>query len=152
MRYRLGAEGARPLRTNLTIEDMRGLLDEPLVAVLSTLRRDGTSLLSPVWHRWHDGGFEFWIGAEDVKVRHLRRDPRATVLVAESQLPYRGVEVRGEAEFVRDDVLQTAVTIASRYVGREKGLAYVSSFSGEQLIVRVSPAEMRAWDFADDFG
>ena len=139
------------MRTNLSLDDLNGLLDEPHLAVLATRRAGGTILLSPVWHRWRDGGFEFWIGVDDVKVRHLRRDPRATVLVAEPQPPYRGVEVRGRAEFLEDDVAGSAAEIATRYVGAERGASYVESLAGEDLIVRVEPGELRAWDFADDF-
>ena len=36
-----------------------------------------------------------WIGEQDVKARHLRRDPRASIVVAESAPPLRGIEVRG---------------------------------------------------------
>ena len=139
------------MRTELTLDDLDGFLDLPVVAVLATYRRDGTVLLSPVWHRWRDGGFEFWIGANDVKVRHLRRDPRATVLVAETDPPYRGVEARGRATFVEDVVEGSAIEIASRYVGAERGRAYVRSLTGNDLLVRVAPGEIRVWDFADDF-
>jgi PPOX class probable F420-dependent enzyme len=139
------------VRTELTLDDLDGFLDLPVVAVLATYRRDGTVLLSPVWHRWRDGGFEFWIGANDVKVRHLRRDPRATVLVAETDPPYRGVEARGRATFVEDAVEGSAIEIASRYVGAERGRAYVRSLTGNDLLVRVAPGEIRVWDFADDF-
>ena len=139
------------MRTDITIDDLNGFLDEPHLAVLATRRADGSTLLSPVWHRWRDGGFEFWIGANDVKVRHLRRSPDATVVVAESELPYRAVEVRGRAEFIDHDVVDTAIEIASRYVGPDKGTAFVTQNSGEDLIVRVAPGELRVWDFADDF-
>jgi len=139
------------VRADLTLDDLDGFLDLPVVAVLATYRRDGTVLLSPVWHRWRDGGFEFWIGANDVKVRHLRRDPRATVLVAETDPPYRGVEARGRATFVEDAVEGSAIEIASRYVGAERGRAYVRSLTGNDLLVRVAPGEIRVWDFADDF-
>lgn len=139
------------MRTDLTVDDLDGFLDLPVVAVLATHRADGTVLLSPVWHRWRDGGFEFWIGAKDVKVRHLRRDPRATVLVAEPEPPYRGVEVQGQAEFIDRDVVDSAVEIASRYLGDERGTSFVSSYTGDDLIVRVAPRQIRVWDFADDF-
>src|SRR5262245_14978882 len=115
------------MRTDLALDDLDGFLELPIVAVLATHRRDGTVLLSPVWHRWRDGAFEIWVGGTDVKVRHLRRDPRATVLVAETDLPYRGVEVRGEAEFIDREVTRSAVEIASRYVGDERGTAFVGS-------------------------
>jgi PPOX class probable F420-dependent enzyme len=141
----------RPMRTDLTLDDLDGFLELPVVAVLATHRPDGMVLLSPVWHRWRDGGFEIWVGGDDVKVRHLRRDPRATVLVAETDLPYRGVEVRGEAEFIDRDVTESALEIASRYVGDERGAAFVGSSAEDDLIVRVAPGEVRVWDFADDF-
>jgi PPOX class probable F420-dependent enzyme len=137
------------VRTNLTTEDLDGFLAEPHVAVLATLRRDGSVLLSPVWHEWRDGGFDVWTGSNDVKVRHLRRDPRASILVAESQHPLRGIEVRGVAQIVEDDAVETAVRIASRYLGSEKGAAYVGS-GGNAVIVRLEPGDLRVWDFADE--
>ena len=139
------------MRTGITLDDLDGFLDEPHLAVLATHREDGTVLLSPIWHRWRDGGFEFWTGADDVKVRHLRRDPRATVLVAETEPPYRGVEVRGNAEFVEGGVVAAAVEIASRYVGPDRGASFVSENAGDDLIVRIAPGVVRAWDFVDDF-
>jgi PPOX class probable F420-dependent enzyme len=137
------------MRTNLSIEDLHGLLDELLVAVLATLRKDGSVLLSPVWHEWRDGGFNVWTGADDVKVRHLRRDPRASILVAESQDPLRGVEARGTARILEDDAHETAVRIASRYVGPEKGAAYIGS-GGNEVTIRLEPGNLRVWDFADE--
>ena len=138
------------MRTNLSLEELGGFLDEPLVAVLATLRKDGSVLLSPVWHEWRDGGFNVWVGADDVKARHLRRDPRASILVAESQNPLRGVEVRGVARVIGDGAHETAVRIADRYLGPEKGAAYVRSASGDEVTVRVEPGVLRVWDFTDE--
>ena len=137
------------MRTNLGLEELDGFLDEPLVAVLATLRMDGSVLLSPVWHEWRDGGFNVWVGANDVKARHLRRDPRASILVAESENPLRGVEVRGVARIIDEGAHETAVRIASRYIGPEKGAAYVGS-GGNEVIVRLEPGNVRIWDFADE--
>jgi PPOX class probable F420-dependent enzyme len=139
------------MRTDLSIEDLGGFLDEPRVAVLATLRPDGSVLLSPVWQEWRDGGFNLWLPFEDVKTRHLRRDPRATIVVAESELPLRGVELRTEARLVEDDVHDTAVRIASRFVGEVTGTEYVESGTGKSVIVRLEPGRLRVWDFADEF-
>ena len=137
------------MRTNLTVGDLGGLLEEPLVAVLATLRTDGSVQLSPVWHEWRDGGFNIWIPLDDVKARHLRRDPRATIVVAESAAPLRGVEVRTTARFVDEHVVETADRIATRYIGDE-GPAYVASLGGGDVIVRLEPGALRVWDFADE--
>lgn len=138
------------MRTGLSIDELDGFLDEPIVAVLATVRRDGGVLLSPVWHEWRDGGFQVWTGANDVKARHLRREPRATILVAESTYPLRGVEVRGVAQVVEEEAFETAVRIATRYIGPVQGGAYVRSAGGDDVVIRLEPGDLRIWDFADE--
>lgn len=138
------------MRTGLTIDDLDGFLDEPLIAVLATVRPDGSVLLSPVWHEWRDGGFNVWTGANDVKSRHLRREPRASILVAESSHPLRGAEVRGTARIVSDDASETAIRIAGRYLGQANGEAYVRKVGGKDVTIRLEPGELRIWDFADE--
>jgi len=138
------------MRTDLTIEDLEGFLDEPVVAVLATIRQDGSVLLSPVWHEWRDGGFQIWSGPNDVKTRHLRREPRASIVVAESSDPLRGVEVRGTAQILTEDAHETAVRIATRYLGPGKGEAYVRKVGGNDITIRLEPGELRVWDFADE--
>ena len=140
------------MRTNLTIEDLGDLLDRPLVAVLATVRTDGTVLLSPVYHEWRDGGFNIWVDQQNVKARHLRRDPRATVLVAESDPPLRAVEVRGRARFIEEGVSETALRIVTRYEGPEEGAADVEALRDADVIIRIEPGHIRAWDYADEFG
>lgn len=140
-----------PVRTNLTADDLGGFLGEPLVAVLATLRADGSVLLSPVWHQWSDGGFNVWVEAENVKVRHLRRDPRATIVVAESGAPLRGIELRGTARFIEEGVTETARRIAARYVGQEEAVLETEALRGRDVIVRIEPGHVRAWDYLDEF-
>ena len=140
------------MRTGLDLEDLGGFLDEPRVAVMATLRTDGSVQLSPVWHEWRDGGFNVWIGTDDVKARHLRRDPRLTLLVAGSEPPLKGVELRGEARFIEHEVTDTAVRIAAKYVGREEATRYAGTLAGEDVVVRLEPGKLRVWDFADEYG
>jgi PPOX class probable F420-dependent enzyme len=137
------------MRTGLAVADLDGLLDEPLVAVLATNRRDGSVLLSPVWHEWWDGGFNVWTDADGVKARALRRDPRASIVVAESAFPMRAVEVRTEATLIEDGAEEAAIRIAARYIDAEKGRAYVESTDGV-VLVRLTPGELRAWDYRDE--
>ena len=139
------------MRRNLAAGDLGDLLDQPLVAILATLRADGTVLLSPVWHEWRDDGFNVWIEQQNTKARHLRRDPRATIVVAESGPPLRGIEVRGSARFVEAGVPETALRIASRSIGPEAAAAYVEPLRGADVIVRIEPGDLRAWDFAGEY-
>jgi hypothetical protein len=115
------------------------------------LRVDGSVLLSPVYHEWRDGGFNVWVEQQNVKARHLRRDPRATILVAESDPPLRAVEVRGPARFIEEGVSETALRIATRYLGPADGAADVEALRGADVIVRIEPGDIRVWDYADEF-
>jgi len=136
--------------TRRAIDELGDLLERPYCAVLATYREDGTALLSPVWHEWRDGGFNLWLPADDVKTRHLRRDPRATLVVAESADPLRGVELRTQAELLPADDLADAIRIATRYVGPEKGAEYVEGAGYDSVIGRLEPGHLRIWDFADE--
>lgn len=138
------------VRRGLSLADLSDLLELPLVAVLATYRSDGTVLLSPVWHRWRDGGFDVVTGRDDVKARHLRRDSRATILVYEHTPPYRGVELRGRATLLEKGAHAAARQLAVRYLGVEKGEAYAAR-GGDDTLIRLEPGELRAWDFADEY-
>jgi PPOX class probable F420-dependent enzyme len=136
------------VRHGLGPDDLDDLLERPLLAVLATRRADGELLLSPVWHRWRDGGFDVVTSADDVKMRHLRADPRANIVVCEHERPYRGLEVRGRAVLEPADH-ETVRDIAVRYLGVEEGEKYVAGGSDDTLI-RLEPGHLRAWDFVDD--
>ncbi len=136
------------MRKGLGPNDLDGLLERPLVAVLATYRANGDVLLSPVWHRWRDGGFDVVTRGDDVKARHLRRDPRASILVFEHEPPYRGIEVRARALLGRADV-DVVRAIAVRYLGAEEGEAYAAG-GVDDTLVRLEPGRIRAWDFADE--
>jgi hypothetical protein len=61
------------------------------------------------------------------------------------------VEVRGDARFIHEGVFHTGRRIAARYIGEERETAYVASFPGDHVIVRLQPGALRAWDFADEY-
>jgi Pyridoxamine 5'-phosphate oxidase len=103
------------------------------VAVLATYRRDGTVLLSPVWHEWRDAGFGVVTGSGDVKARHLRAGPRCDV------------------RLVTDGVDEAVRRIATRYLGSVEGPAYADR-GMDDLLLRLEPGTLRAWDFADEYG
>ena len=131
-------------------DELGDLLEQPLVAVLATYRKDGSVLLSPVWHQWRDGGFDVVVGPNDIKLTHLRRDARASVLVYEHDPPYRGLEARGEAHLDPEGGAEAIASMAVRYLGPEDGPAYAETVTNA-VLVRLEPSELRGWDFADEW-
>jgi PPOX class probable F420-dependent enzyme len=138
------------LRKGLTPNELGDLLELPHLAVLATYRRDGTVLLSPVWHEWRDNGFNVVTGSREGKVAHLRRDPRASIVVCEDVPPYRGLELRATARLIALEDQTFVRRIATRYLGPEESERYVES-GNDDLLIRLEPGELRAWDFVDSF-
>ena len=138
------------MRKDLTVDDLGDLAELRLLAVLATYRPDGTVLLSPVWREWRDGGFSVVTSSRGVKAAHLRRDPRASIVVCEHSPPYRGVELWCRALLLTAGVEDAVKRIASRYLGLEAGAAYADR-AGDDLLIRLEPGDLRAWDFADEF-
>ena len=139
------------MRKNLKPEDLGDFLEQAKCATLATHFRDGTTLLSPVWHEWSDGGFTVAAAANDIKVRHIERDARVSISVAEDVAPYRGIEVRGRATIGKEGAKEATRRIAVRYLGPEQGKVYADVVTQADLVlIRIEPGVLRIWDFADE--
>jgi PPOX class probable F420-dependent enzyme len=140
------------MRKDISINELSSLLNQPRCAILATRYADGTTLLSPVWHEWRDGGFTIIIFDGDVKARHITRDPRVSVVLADDRVPMGGVEVRATVQIVPTEPdLATLRRMAVRYIGAERGDAYIDGFDpATQLTLRVVPGVLRTWDFSDE--
>lgn len=141
------------MRKGLSVAELGDLLERPFNATLATYRRDGSVLLSPVWHEWRDGGFSIITSPSDVKLRHIERQGRAVAVVSDNDFPFRGIEVSCSPTIERDAAFarETLTRIARRYLGEEAGRRYMGDSSGEDsVVIRMVPGELRTWDFADD--
>jgi PPOX class probable F420-dependent enzyme len=133
------------MRRGLRPEDLGDLFESTLSCTLATYRRSGDVLLSPVWFNWREGGFDLVVGRDDAKARHVRRDPRASVVLYENGPPLRGIEVHGRAELFEAGLGEVRLAMWKRYTGGEPA----GDDEGE-IGLRVT-GDIRAWDFADDF-
>ena len=140
------------MRKGLSVAELGDFLEQPFNATLATYRRDGSVLLSPVWHEWRDGGFSIITGADDVKVRHIERQGRAVAVVSDNDFPFRGIEVSCSPTIERDPGFgrETLARIARRYLGASGAERYLAHSNDGAIVIRMVPGELRTWDFADD--
>ena len=128
-------------------EEIEALLAAPSPAVLTTYRKDGTALVSPVWFRWAAEQFEVVIAEGDVKLKHVARDPRVVLVVFEAVRPFRGVEARGDAVLWHGDVAEARQSIASRYLGSVAGEQFTARRAAKPgVVLRLRPDTLRTWD------
>ena len=133
----------------MTLADVESLLEAPSPTVLTTYRKDGTALTTPVWFRFHDGAFEVVLAEGDVKRQHLARRPSCVLVVFEAVPPFRGVEVRGEPELLDGDVTESREVIAGRYLGVERGRRFAASRQSPRgTLLRLAAREPRIWSLA----
>ena len=119
------------MRKDIPLSELTDWLALPLVAVLATYRRDGGVLLSPVWHRFRDGGFDVVSFPGDIKVRHLANDPRASFLLYDQAPPLRGLEL------VPSPSSPTSM-------GRRSSATWPTAISARKLATRTRTASVRS--------
>ena len=130
------------------LEKVRSLVEAPSPAVLTTYRKDGSALVSPVWFRWNEGAFEVVIAEGDVKLHHLASNRECILVVFEAVPPFRGVEVRGKAELIEGDLTSARREIAGRYLGEDAGVRFAAERTKPGVLLRLPAGEPRVWDLA----
>ena len=117
--------------------------DPPRTGKVATTRKDGRPHVAPVWFVVDDNGdILFNTGAESLKGRTLRRDPRCAMCVDDERPPFSFVIVEGTAELI-DELAQVrhwAGVIGGRYMGADQADAYGERNGAPgELLVRLHP-------------
>jgi PPOX class probable F420-dependent enzyme len=81
------------------------LLDSTAVALVSTIGPKGEPQTTPIWFIWKDGAVHFSLVDGRQKLRNLRRDPHASVVIVDPAEPTRYLELRGRVRLVADPQL-----------------------------------------------
>jgi PPOX class probable F420-dependent enzyme len=121
---------------------------------LATVRQDGRPHVAPIWFDLDDdGSIVFNTGAETLKGKSIRRDPRVCLCVDDERPPFSFVIVEGKVEISHDldDMRLWATRIGGRYMGADNAEAYGrrNAVPGE-LLVRLRPTHVVAQaDIAD---
>jgi PPOX class probable F420-dependent enzyme len=96
---------------------LRPYLVEPRCAVLTTLARDGSPHPAVVHYQPEDDSIVINGRVNRRWVRNLRRDPRVSVVIHETDDPLHWVGIKGAAELLGEGAaaVEDAMAIARRY-------------------------------------
>lgn len=121
---------------------------------LATVRKDGRPHVVPIWFAVDTttasddapfGDLVFNTGADSLKGRSLRRDPRAALCVDDERPPFTFVSLEGTVSLSEDldEVVHWATVIGGRYMGEERAEEYGrrNGVAGEYL-VRLRPTHV----------
>ena len=117
-------------------------LNNPFVGTVTTLRDDGSPHSTVVWMEPLDGVVSFNTAVGRAKERHLRRDPRVSMLVLDPNDMYRWVAVTGRAELTDEGADAQIDRLAKKYLGKDE---YPNRRPGEQRVsVRIRPEKVES--------
>lgn len=113
-------------------------------ATVTTLRADGSPHSTPVWIDTDGENVVFNTVVGRAKERHLRRDPRVSVVVLPAEDQQSGyVSVTGTAEITEEGALEHIDKMAQKYIGQEK---YPWHQPGDKrVIVTIRPERIDAY-------
>ena len=99
--------------------EIEAFLRRPNPAVVATLRPDGSPHSVATWYDWEDGLVLLNMDESRLRLRFLRRDPRAALTVLGAASWYRHVSLIGRVVRIEDDAdLADIDRLALRYTGR----------------------------------
>ena len=117
-------------------------------AKLATVSADGSPHVAPVWFELDDDDTVFFTtGANTVKGRNLRREPRLALCVDDENPPFAHVVLLGVAEILEDsdELLKWATRVGGRYMGADHAVEFGRRNAVEgELLVRVTPSKVVA--------
>ena len=105
------------------------------LAILATVRQDGTPQLTPVWVDW-DGEHVLINTAEHrEKSKNIRRNPTASVCVVDRNDPDNWLSITGTAQLTHEGAEAQLHDVARKYTGED-----FSVRPGQQrVIVKIAP-------------
>jgi PPOX class probable F420-dependent enzyme len=100
--------------------DVRGLLEKPNYAVVSTHNPDGSIESTVVWVAPENGHVAVNSAIGRKWPENLRRDPRVTLLIRDEHDPYDFVEIRGTAEATTEGADEHINELTKKFIGEDE--------------------------------
>jgi len=129
-----------------TLDDKaQKFLEQPFVGTVTTLRDDGSPHSTIVWVDTNTGEVSFNTATGRAKEKHLRRDPRVSLLVVDPKNTYKWVAVSGTAQLTTDGADGQIDRLAKKYLGQDE---YPwRNPEEERITVRITPQHVDASGF-----
>ena len=140
----------------LSSEDTSGLLGEPIISFITTLRADGTPHTTPVWHIVDGDDVVVAVGRDTVKARNVAAQPVRVAMCRRRIADANGERsasalaswLNGTARISEDRVEELVRAVSYHYLGEEDGAPYVKDILGKLdfVLLRITPTRVTGFD------
>jgi len=134
----------------LTPHELDTFLALPLIAKLASHNEDGSIHLVALFFKYVDGDILLGTQAMTHKVENVNRDPNVTVLIDQSERPFKGVIIYGKASLEYEDVIAKRAAIFETYMPPENAAGFAEALANrwDPVIIRVKPDHIISYDYA----
>ena len=117
---------------------------------LSTMEPDGHPYVTPVWFDYTEDTFNILGRKQNKWVENIRGEAKVGACVDSSNAPYARVIIKATAEIVDDNWFGDWVSMATRYMGEEKGSEYYNSTKNiGRVFIKIKPLKTISWYGSD---
>ena len=120
----------------------RDLLDGQ-VATLATIGPDGRPQLSEVWFLADGDAVSISLNTSRQKTKNLMANPAANLFLLDLAVPYRYLEIRGDAEVTPDDDYSFAARVGAKY---QSDVRAHDQPGESRVVVTIHPVRINAVD------
>lgn len=124
-------------------DKVRAIVDGKNFATIATVNADGSPQTSVVWITRDGDDLLVSTVKGRLKDRNLRRDPRASISVFDSEDPYSYFEARGTVTFTEENGFKLINDLSLKYTGKD--------YTGDEgtdnvrVIVRLTPEKLTGY-------
>jgi PPOX class probable F420-dependent enzyme len=125
------------------LEKYTDLFSKKAFASLSTLMKDGSPQVTPVWFDYDGKHVRINSALGRVKDKNIRRDPRVSLSIQDPDNPYRYLEIRGKVVDITENGADDHIdSLAQKYLGQSK---YPFRQPGEvRVLYKIEPTKLSA--------
>ena len=135
--------------SRMSESQITAFLSVPRIGIFTTLREDGAPIAVPVWFDWDGTTVRIFCDAASGKMTRIERDPRASLLVANSVgEPEMWVAFDGRATIAREGAFELSERLAQRYwdmtdAGKRAQVEAWRQGADGLRVITVAPARIR---------
>jgi PPOX class probable F420-dependent enzyme len=132
----------------MTAEQRDAFLNEPRIATLATLTREGAPVAIPIWFEWDGERARMFTGRTSPKVTRIQRDGRVCLTVAEpTGMPEAWVAIEGTASIEEGTGFALAQRLVPRYYPPEQAARTLAEWerdADDWVTIVVAPSRIRS--------
>ena len=130
--------------------ELATFLEQAQFARLGTTNKDGTIQITPIFFIIEDDQILMATQEPSLKVRNIKRNPKVSVLIDHTEVPFKGALIYGIAELDYDDVIAKRIKIFEKRLSRVDAETYARRLSGKWpcIIIRITPYRVVSFDYS----